>query len=333
MSFVPEFTKEVENGTEHLYSLVKNVVPRLEWEIKAPLIYRINQLKKEKDVVILAHNYMTPDIFHCVADIQGDSLALAKEAAKCSADTLLVCGVYFMAETAKVLSPEKKVLIPDPTAGCSLADSITGTDIKNLRKQYPGVPVVTYVNTTAETKAEVDICCTSGNAIEVIESIDSDKILFVPDKFLCRNMQTQTDKKLIEWSTGSCEVHEQFTVESINEFREAHPGLVVIAHPECPREVVAASDFSGSTADMINYVDDNKPSKILMVTECSMSDNLTGLYPEVEFIRPCNLCPHMKKITLENVLESLETMSPEVVIDSKVISGAKKSVERMLEVK
>lgn len=333
MNFNPEFTQEVKESTEHLYNLVKDVIPRIEWEVKAPYIHRINKLKKEKNVVILAHNYMTPDIFHCISDIKGDSLGLAREAAETTAETILVCGVYFMAETTKILSPEKRVLISDPTAGCSLADSITGADIKKLRKKYPGVPVVTYVNTTAETKAEVDICCTSGNAIKIIESIDSDRILFVPDRFLCRNMQTQTNKELIEWSTGSCEVHELFTVESINEFRAANEGLVVIAHPECPREIVEASDFSGSTADMINFVDEKRPEKILMVTECSMSDNLTGLYPDVKFIRPCNLCPHMKKITVENILETLETMSPEVHVSEDVIAGAKRSVERMLEVK
>lgn len=333
MSFQLEFTQEVKDGTEHLYNKVKDVIPRMEWEVKAPYIYKINQLKKEKNVVILAHNYMTPDIFHCIADIKGDSLGLAREAAETDADTILVCGVYFMAETTKVLSPEKRVLISDPTAGCSLADSITGADIRKLREEHPGVPIVTYVNTTAETKAEVDICCTSGNAIKIIESIDSDKILFVPDRFLCRNMQTQTDKELIEWPTGSCEVHELFTVESINEFRAAHDGLIVIAHPECPRPIVEASDFSGSTADMINFVDAKKPKKVLMVTECSMSDNLTAMYPEVEFVRPCNLCPHMKKITVENILETLETMSPEVEVPANVIEGAKRSVERMLEVK
>lgn len=333
MGFVPEFSQEVKDATEHLYELVKDVIPRMEWEVKAPYIYRINQLKKEKDVVILAHNYMTPDIFHCISDIKGDSLGMAREAAKATAGTILVCGVYFMAETTKVLCPDKKILISDVTAGCSLADSITGEDIKQLRIKHPGVPIVTYVNTTAETKAEVDICCTSGNAIKIIESIDSDEILFVPDRFLCRNMQTQTDKKLIEWSTGSCEVHELFTVESINEFRAAHKGLIVIAHPECPRDIVEASDFSGSTADMINFVDEKRPKKVLMVTECSMSDNLTGMYPDVEFVRPCNLCPHMKKITVENVLETLETMSPEVFVDAGVIEGARRSVQRMLEVK
>ncbi len=333
MSIVPEYTQEVKDATDHLYKLVKDVIPPMEWEVKAPYIYRINKLKKEKNVVILAHNYMTPDIFHCISDIRGDSLGLAREAAKTTADTILVCGVYFMAETTKVLSPEKRVLISDPSAGCSLADSITGNDIRMLRKEYPGVPIVTYVNTTAETKAEVDICCTSGNAKKIIDSIDSDRILFVPDRFLCRNMQTQTDKELIEWSKGSCEVHELFTVDSINEFRAAHQDLVVIAHPECPREIVEASDFSGSTADMIKFVEERRPKKVLMVTECSMSDNLTGLYPDVEFVRPCNLCPHMKKITVENVLETLETMSPEVFVDSEVIKGAQKSVERMLEVK
>ncbi len=333
MNFVPEYTQEVKDATEHLYHLVKDVMPRMEWEAKAPYIHKINQLKKEKDVAILAHNYMTPDIFHCISDIKGDSLGMAREAAKTTAETILVCGVYFMAETTKVLCPEKKILISDTTAGCSLADSITGADIKQLKLDYPGVPVVTYVNTTAETKAEVDICCTSGNALKIIESMESDRILFVPDKFLCRNMQTQTEKELIEWSTGSCEVHELFTVEGIQEFRDAHPGIVVIAHPECPREIVEASDFSGSTADMINFVDEKRPKKILMVTECSMSDNLTGLYPDVQFVRPCNLCPHMKKITVENILETLETMSPEVLVDASVIEGAKKSVERMLEVK
>lgn len=333
MSFVPEYTEEVKKATDDLYELVKSVIPEMEWVEKAPYIYRINQLKKEKDVIILSHNYMTPDIFHCISDIKGDSLGLAREAAKSDAANILVCGVYFMAETTKVLCPEKTVLISDPTAGCSLADSINAEDIKNLRKEYPGVPVVTYVNTTAETKAEVDICCTSGNAKKIIDSVDSDRILFVPDRFLCANMQAETHKELIPWEKGSCEVHELFTVETINEFREAYPGLVVIAHPECPRDVVEASDFAGSTAGMIDFVEQNKPEKILMVTECSMSDNLTGLYPDVEFIRPCNLCPHMKKITLANILETLENMSPVVDVDPDVIKGARASVERMLEVK
>ncbi|NQV80376.1 MAG: quinolinate synthase NadA, partial [Alphaproteobacteria bacterium] len=277
------------------------------------------------------HNYMTPEIYHCVADIVGDSLALAREAAKTDADTIVLAGVHFMAETAKILSPEKTVLIPDLRAGCSLADSITGADIRLLREKYPGVPVVTYVNTSAEVKAESDICCTSSNAVKVVESLGVPRVIFLPDEYLGRYVASQTDVEIILWQ-GHCEVHERFTAEEIAEFRRDHDGLVVIAHPECPPEVLAASDFVGSTAQMIGYVESKRPGRVLMVTECSMSDNVAAELPDVEFIRPCNLCPHMKRITLEKILQALETMQPQVTVDPAIAARARGAVERMLQV-
>ena len=331
MTAAPALTDDVRRITAPLYARVEHVIPEIEWGAHAPYIAAINALKKKRNAVILAHNYMTPEIYHCVADIVGDSLALAREAAKTDADTIVLAGVHFMAETAKILCPEKTVLIPDMRAGCSLADSITGADIRLLREKYPGVPVVTYVNTSAEVKAESDICCTSGNAVKVVESLGVDSVIFLPDEYLGRYVASQTDVEIILWQ-GHCEVHERFTAEEIAAFRRDHEGLVVIAHPECPPDVLDASDFVGSTAQMIGYVESNRPGRVLMVTECSMSDNVAAELPDVEFIRPCNLCPHMKRITLENILGALETMQPQVTVDPAIAARARQAVARMIEV-
>ncbi len=331
MTAAPALTDDVRRITAPLYARVEHVIPEIEWGAHAPYIAAINALKKKRNAVILAHNYMTPEIYHCVADIVGDSLALAREAAKTDADTIVLAGVHFMAETAKILCPEKTVLIPDMRAGCSLADSITGADIRLLREKYPGVPVVTYVNTSAEVKAESDICCTSGNAVKVVESLGVDRVIFLPDEYLGRYVASQTDVEIILWQ-GHCEVHERFTAEEIAAFRRDHEGLVVIAHPECQPDVMDASDFVGSTAQMIGYVESNRQGRVLMVTECSMSDNVAAELPDVEFIRPCNLCPHMKRITLENILGALETMQPQVTVDPAIAARARQAVARMIEV-
>ncbi len=316
-----------------LYERVKSVIPSVEWPFFAPYIKAINELKKQKNAVILAHNYQTPEIFHCVADVVGDSLQLAREAARAEGDIIIQCGVHFMAETSKLLNPDKKVLIPDMGAGCSLAESITGADVRALREAYPGVPIVTYVNTSAEVKAESDVCCTSSNAVKVVNAIakefNSDKVLCIPDEFLAQNIAKETDIEVIAWK-GRCEVHEQFTAEEIRTYRENDPGLVVIAHPECPPEVVDVSDFSGSTSGMIKWVQDQQPEKVLMVTECSMSDNVAVENPNVNFVRPCNLCPHMKKITLPKILEALVEEQEEIFVDSDVAEAARQAVERMI---
>ena len=311
------------------YKKVAKVIPEIEWPFFSPYIESINRLKKEKNVVILAHNYQTPEIYHCVADIVGDSLKLAKEAAKTSADTILMCGVYFMAETAKLMSPDKTVLIPDPRAGCSLAESITGKDVRLLKEKYPGVPVVTYVNTSAEVKAETDICCTSSNAVEIIESLGTDRVIFLPDEYLAKNVAKETKVKIISWH-GTCMVHEKFTAKEIREYRKDNPGITILAHPECPPEVIAEVDFTGSTSKMSNYVKEKQPSKVLMVTECSMSDNVSIENPDVEFVRPCNLCPHMKRITLPGILQSLMLNTYEVKIPYDIMRKAKRPIERMV---
>ena len=326
-----EFTNEVERATAPIYRKISKVLPEVEWPTFAPYIYRINQLKKEKNAVILAHNYQTPEIYHGVSDFSADSLALAVEAAKTKADIIIMCGVHFMAETAKLMSPEKKVFIPDMTAGCSLAASITGEDVRNLKKKYPGVPVVSYVNTSADVKAETDVCCTSANALKIVKSLGVKKVIFLPDDYLAKYVASQTDVEIISWK-GTCEVHEQFNDQEINEIRKSNPGIKIIAHPECPPDVIKASDFAGSTSGMIKYVKDNQPKKVMMVTECSMSDNVQVDNPNVEFIRPCNLCPHMKKITLPKVLECLENETNEIVLDQETIEKARKSVERMAEI-
>ncbi len=311
------------------YEKVARVIPEIEWPFHAPYVESINKLKKEKNAVILAHNYMTPEIFHCVADIVGDSLKLAEEGAKTTADTILMCGVYFMAETAKIMSPDKTVLIPDPRAGCSLSESITGRDVRLLKEKYPGVPVVTYVNTSAEVKAETDICCTSSNAVEIIESLGVDRVIFLPDEYLAKNVAKETKVNIIAWH-GTCMVHEKFTAEEIREYRKNNPNITVLAHPECTPEVVAEVDFTGSTSKMSNYVKEKQPQKVLMVTECSMSDNVSVENPNVEFVRPCNLCPHMKKITLKNILESLMMNTYEVKIPYDILKRAKRPIERMV---
>ena len=312
-----------------LYKKVEKVIPEIEWKFHAPYIESINKLKKEKNVVILAHNYMTPEIYHCVADIVGDSLLLAKEAAKTSADTILMCGVYFMAETAKLMSPDKTVLIPDPKAGCSLSESITGKDVRLLKEKYPGVPVVTYVNTSAEVKAETDICCTSSNAVEIIESLGVDRVIFLPDEYLAKNVAKETKVKIISWH-GTCMVHEKFTAKEIREYRKDNPGITILAHPECPPEVIAEVDFTGSTSKMSNYVKEKQPRKVLMITECSMSDNVSVENPNVEFVRPCNLCPHMKRITLPGILQSLMMNTYEVKIPNAIMKKARIPIERMV---
>ena len=311
------------------YEKVKRVIPEIEWPFFSPYIESINKLKKEKNVVILAHNYQTPEIYHCVADIVGDSLKLAKEAAKTTADTILMCGVYFMAETAKLKSPDKTVLIPDPRAGCSLSESITGKDVRLLKEKYPGVPVVTYVNTSAEVKAETDICCTSSNAVEIIESLGTDRVIFLPDEYLAKNVAEQTKVKIISWQ-GTCMVHEKFTAKEIREYRKDNPGITILAHPECPPEVIAEVDFTGSTSKMSNYVKEKQPRKVLMVTECSMSDNVSIENPNVEFVRPCNLCPHMKRITLPGILQSLMLNTYEVKIPYDIMERARRPIERMV---
>ena len=315
-----------------LYEKVRKFIPEVEWAVHEPLVEKINKLKKEKNAVILAHSYMTPEIYHCVADIVGDSLKLAKESQKAKADIIIMCGVHFMAETAKILNPNKKVLIPDMSAGCSLAESITGEDVRLLKQKYPGVPVVSYVNTSADVKAETDICCTSSNAVEIVESLVVDKVIFLPDEYLGKNVAAQTKVKIITFH-GTCIVHERFTPEEIREYRKNYPGIVVLAHPECPPEVVAEADYTGSTSKMSNYVRDNKPKKVLMVTECSMSDNVAIENPEVEMIKPCNLCPYMKKITLQGIYNSLVNGTEEVELTEAVMDKARLSIKRMIEVK
>lgn len=322
---------EILDRTAPFYARVKAMIPSIEWPVFAGDIDAILELKRERNAVLLAHNYQTPEIFHCVADIVGDSLALAREAAKTAADIIVLAGVHFMAETAKLINPEKTVLIPDLEAGCSLAASITAADVRLLRERYPGVPVVTYVNTSAEVKAESDICCTSGNARKVIESLGVERVIMVPDEYLAKNVAAETGVEIIAWA-GHCEVHERFTAEEIRVLRERHPGVIVLAHPECPPEVVQEADFIGSTAAMSDYVDVEQPRRVVLVTECSMSDNVAVRHPDIEFVRPCNLCPHMKRITLPKIRRALETMMHEVTIDPVIAGRARQAVDQMLAV-
>jgi quinolinate synthase len=314
-----------------LYGRVKAVIPPVEWPIFADDIEAILELKRSRDAVILAHNYQTPEIFHCVADITGDSLALAREAMRTDASVIVLAGVHFMAETAKLLNPDKIVLMPDLRAGCSLAESITAADVRLLRQRYPGVPVVTYVNTSAAVKAESDICCTSGNAKKVVESLGAPRVIMLPDEYLAQNVANETQVEIITWA-GHCEVHERFTAAEIRALRHSHPGIVVLAHPECPPEVVAEADFAGSTAAMADYVGTRRPARVVLLTECSMSDNVALQYPELDFVRPCNLCPHMKRITLKNIRHALETMTNEVTIAPEIADRARRAVERMLAI-
>jgi len=331
LTYPTEFSPEVKSATDELYKGISKIIPEVEWPFHAPLVHEINKLKKEKNIAILTHNYQTPEIFHCVSDIVGDSLKLAYEARNVEADTIIVCGVHFMAETAKILSPEKNVLIPDNRAGCSLSESITAADIRLLKQKYPGVPVVTYVNTSAEVKAETDVCCTSGNAKHVVESLGTDTVIFLPDEFLAQNIAAQTDVKIISWK-GRCEVHERFTAAEIMSYKEQHKDIVVLAHPECSPEVVAVSDYTGSTAGMSNYVKDNQPERVIMVTECSMSDNVAIENPNVNFIRPCNLCAHMKRISLKKIYDAIRFNQFQIEVEDQIIDRARLAIDRMLEI-
>ena len=326
-----KLSAEIRKGTDLIYQKVSKVIPEIEWAFHAPLIHKINMLKKEKNAVVLAHNYQTPEIFHGIADIAADSLALAIEAEKTDAAIIILCGVHFMAETAKLMNPNKKVLLPDMKAGCSLASSITGEDVKLLKEKYPSVPVVSYVNTSADVKAESDICCTSANAVKVVESLGVNKVLFLPDQYLAKYVSTKTKVQILSW-VGTCIVHERFSAQEIEDIKEQNPGIVVLSHPECPPEVIAASDFTGSTSSMSKYVKKNQPEKVILVTECSMSDNVQVENPDVQFIKPCNLCPHMKTITLPKVLDCLENETNEILIPEIISRRARKAVERMIAI-
>jgi len=326
-----EIKEQIRKETDPIYQKISKVVPEIEWAFHAPLIHKINKLKKEKNAVVLAHNYQTPEIFYGIADIAADSLALAVEAEKTNADIIVMCGVHFMAETAKLMNPNKKVLLPDMEAGCSLASSITGNDVKMLKEKYPGVPVVTYVNTSADVKAESDVCCTSANAVKVVESLGVNKVIFLPDHYLANYVQKNTKVKIISWQ-GTCIVHEKFTGKEVEDIRKQNPDIKVIAHPECPPDVISASDFAGSTSNMVKYVKEKQPKKVLLVTECSMSDNVQIENPNVQFIKPCNLCPHMKKITLNKVYDCLKNETNEIKIGDNIAKMARKSVQRMASI-
>jgi quinolinate synthase len=331
-SDVPEFNSAVAQSTASIYERVRGVIPEIEWPVHAAYIAAINKLKVERNALIMAHNYQTPEIYYGVADLTGDSLALARDAAKADADIIVLCGVYFMAETVKMLNRSKTVLIPDLEAGCSLASSITAEDVRLLRKRHPGVPVVTYVNTSAAVKAESDICCTSSNAVEVVESLGVDEVIFLPDEYLGKYVASNTRTRMILWN-GHCEVHERFTAEDLRAYRKSYGGIVILAHAECPPDVLAEADFVGSTSGMIRYVADQRPSRVVMITECSMSDNVAVEFPEVEFIRPCNLCPHMKRITLPKVLHSLQSMEYAVEVDPQIAERGRQAVQRMLDLR
>jgi quinolinate synthase len=327
------YTPEVKAATDALYPMVKDFVTPMEWPAIAPLVHAINVLKAKRNAVILAHNYMTPEIFSLVGDFRGDSLQLAREAARTKADVIVQAGVHFMAETSKILSPEKTVLIPDLRAGCSLAASVTGADVRLIRQKYPGIPVVTYVNTTADVKAECDITCTSSNAVQVVEAVAKahgvDQVILIPDEFLARNVAANTTIRIIAWQ-GRCEVHERFTAEDVRQIRDAHPGVIVLAHPECPPDVLEEADFAGSTSALAHYVARTQARKVVLLTECSMSDNVAAENPGVEFIKPCNLCPHMKRISLENIYDALKDMKHVVEVDEDIRVRAKAAIDAML---
>jgi quinolinate synthase len=343
------YTRSVASQTDQIFERVEHIIPRVEWPLHAPYVAAINELKRERNAVILAHNYQVPEIFYTVADIVGDSLALAMKAAETTADVIVLCGVHFMAETAKLVNPGKTVLVPDLLAGCSLAESITDADVRLLREKYPGVPIVTYVNTSAEVKAESDVCVTSGNAVQIVEALGAPRVIFLPDEYLAKYVASKTSVEIVAWK-GHCEVHERFSGADVRRFREDDPSLIVLAHPECPPDVLAEADYVGSTQGMTEYVGglaDSSPSttlrinsasegegrraRVLLMTECSMADNVSGRYPSVEFVRPCNLCPHMKRNTLPKVLHSLQAMEYEVTIAPEVAQRARRAVERMLE--
>jgi quinolinate synthase len=327
----PRWTPEVARRTADVLERVRRVVPEMEWPVHAPYVDAIREWKARRNAVVLAHNYQTPEIFHGVADVTGDSLALAQKGARTDADVIVMAGVHFMAETAKILSPGKTVLIPDLEAGCSLASSITANDVRLLRERYPDAPVVTYVNTSAAVKAESDVCCTSANAVEVVESLNAPRVIFLPDEYLGRYVASKTKTGIILWK-GHCEVHERFTGDEIRAFKREHPDLTVLAHPECPPDVLAASDYVGSTAGMVRHLGATRPSRVVLVTECSMADNVAVEFPATEFVRPCNLCPHMKRITLPKILHALQEMEHRVEVDEAVAVRARRAVERMLAV-
>jgi len=324
------YTPQVATATRAIYERVQHVIPEVEWPVHAPYVAMINELKAERNAILLAHNYQTPEIYHGVADYTGDSLGLAEKASETDADIIVFCGVHFMAETAKILNPEKQVLIPDLRAGCSLAASITGEDVRLLKERYPGVPVVTYVNTSAEVKAESDVCCTSSNVINIVNALGTDRVIILPDNYLGKYVAQKTDVEVILWE-GTCEVHERFTAAELRDFRKATPDIQIIAHPECPPEVLNEADFVGSTSGMIRHIDQTRPGRVVMITECSMSDNTAVQFPDVEFIRPCNLCPHMKRITLPKILASLQNLKYEVEVDEAVRVRAFGAVKKMFE--
>jgi len=326
------FTDDVARRTEPLYARVARTVTRAEWELYAPYVARIEELKRERNAVILAHHYQSAEIYRCVSDVVGDSLALAEAAARTDADVIVMCGVHFMAETAKLLNPQKIVLLPDLEAGCSLAESITADDVRALRAAHPGVPVVTYVNTSAAVKAESDVCCTSANAVAVVESLGVPKVIFLPDEYLAAYVASKTNVEIVTWH-GHCEVHERFTAQEIAELREMHAGIVVLAHPECPPGVLASADFVGSTTAMLGYIKERRPARVAMITECSMAGNLVEAFPEIEFMQPCNLCPHMRRITLPKILRALETLEPRIDVDPMLAGRARLAVERMTAVR
>jgi quinolinate synthase len=324
-------TPEAVRTVDHLYARVANVVTEVEWHLYAPYVAEIERLKAERNALVLAHHYQTPEIYHCVADVVGDSLTLAQRAKSTDADVIVMCGVHFMAETAKLLNPSKTVLLPDLAAGCSLAESITADDVRALRARNPGVPVVTYVNTSAAVKAESDVCCTSANAVAVVESLGVPRVIFLPDEYLAKYVASKTAVEIIWWN-GHCEVHERFTAREIATIREDYPGTVVLAHPECPPDVLSAADFVGSTTAMLHYVEERRPAQVAMITECSMSDNVAARFPDLKFVRPCNLCPHMKRITLPKILTALETLAPQIEIDPAIAERARRAVERMVTI-
>ncbi len=315
---------------ESLFEKVKHIVTEPEWSLAKPLIDEIRALKEERGALILAHNYQHPLIFHGVADLHGSSLGLARQAAETDAGIIVMCGVHFMAETAKLINPDATVLLPATDAGCSLADSITVEDVQYLRRQHPGVPIVTYVNTSAAVKAQCDVCCTSSNALQIVESLDSDRVLLIPDQHLAGYVDRHSSKEVLTWQ-GGCVVHEEFRTSDIEAIRKTHPDIKVIAHPECTQDVQQAADALGSTSQLVDWVEEHRPEKVAMITECTMSDNVSSRFPEVEFIQPCALCPYMRRITLEGIRDSLRDLSGEITIAPDVAEGARLSVQRMLE--
>ncbi len=317
---------------EKLKYKLHDIVPDVELRYKAELAVEINRLKAEKNAVILGHNYMEPALYYSIPDFVGDSLELSRKAAQTDKDIIIFCGVKFMAETAKILNPNKTVLLPAKEAGCSLAARITAEDVCALKRQYPGVPVVTYVNTYADVKAESDVCCTSGNAAAVVNSFDTDTIIFLPDEYLAKNVARETGKNLIGWR-GRCEVHEKFTVQDIKDIREQFPDVAILAHPECSPEVTAASDFTGSTSAMIRYVQQTQAGRYLILTECAMGDNIAAANPHKEMLRLCSVrCPHMNQITLEDTLKSLQFIQYVIEVPEDIRIRAARAVERMIAI-